>query len=257
MYNKRYNRKNRIVFLKGGNMKQTRFLIIAAALIFSVIFSTQLSAKVVSVKVWVTPTHFKGECPKKFEFKGSITADAPGEVQYKWIRSDGANAPVQTLNFARPGTQDVTSSWILGGAGSNYNEWKAIEIVYPNTMVSQRAGFALICVGHEPPPPRPRVIRVTAHVIPAAFVGPCPKRFEFTGKITTNGPVEVKYQWIRSDNAVAPVQTIVFDSAGTQTVNTYWELGGQGRTYKEWEALKILSPLPMTSNKAIFKLKCR
>lgn len=98
-----------------------------------------------------------------------------------------------------------------------------------------------------------KVVRVTAGVSPTSFQGQCPKKFEFKAKITVDSPGLVKYKWIRSDNANAPEKTIGFRKPGTQVVTTTWTIG---RTYNGWQAVQILSPNPVTSNKAAFSLIC-
>lgn len=98
-----------------------------------------------------------------------------------------------------------------------------------------------------------KVVKAEAFVTPANFTGPCPKRFEFAAKITVDKPGVVKYKWIRSDNAQAPLKTLVFKSPGTQKVTSYWQLSAQGT---HWKAVQVLAPNRMTSNKAVFKLKC-
>ncbi len=97
------------------------------------------------------------------------------------------------------------------------------------------------------------VVKVEASVNPPEYSGHCPKRFEFVGVITVDRPCRVKYKWIRSDNAIPPVESIAFRKPGTQKVTSYWEIGAEG---KHWKAIEILAPNPMVSNKAIFKLKC-
>lgn len=92
---------------------------------------------------------------------------------------------------------------------------------------------------------------------PASYNGPCPGVIKFNGKIAANGQGEVKYQFIRSDGAVGPIQTLVFTGPGSKPVSTTWTLGGPALPeYAGWEAIKILSPNPMESNHADFKLLC-
>ena len=99
-----------------------------------------------SATATVTPKSFAGKCPKKFVFKGIITAKKAGRVQYKWIRSDNANAPVKTLNFTAPGSKAISTTWTLGGAAlPTYNGWEAIQIIYPHKVTSNRAAFKLRC----------------------------------------------------------------------------------------------------------------
>lgn len=81
------------------------------------------------------------------------------------------------------------------------------------------------------------------------IVGRCPALVKFTGYITANGPGTVKYTFTRSDGATGPDFTLEFGTAGTQSVNTTWMLGGAELIeYKGWQALKILSPNDMESS---------
>jgi len=59
------------------------------------LLAPQVEAKVTRVTASVSPPTYSGQCPKRFEFAGKITVDSPGIVEYKWIRSDGASAPIQ------------------------------------------------------------------------------------------------------------------------------------------------------------------
>jgi hypothetical protein len=123
-------------------MKRTKLLIVLAVVIGALVVTAELAAEVVKVTASVSPTSWTGKCPKRFEFTGKITVDKPGVVKYKWIRSDGANAPIQTLRFRRPGTQKVSTYWQLSAPGE---KWEAIEILAPNPMKSNKAVFTLKC----------------------------------------------------------------------------------------------------------------
>ena len=101
-----------------------------------------LAAKVTSVSVSVTPPSFDGVCPKLFAFDGIVVSDAPGVVRYKWIRSDGAMAPEQSLTFKVAGKQPVKTTWTIG---KSYTGWQAVQILSPNPLVSNRASFTLRC----------------------------------------------------------------------------------------------------------------
>lgn len=90
-------------------------------------------------------------CPVTINFEAAITATgwsptANRQVQYKWIRSDGADAPTQTLDFpaSGPSTQTVKTTWQLGANGQN---WEAIQISYPpiSNTTSNHAVFTLTC----------------------------------------------------------------------------------------------------------------
>ena len=111
------------------------------------------------------------------------------------------------------------------------------------------AGAALVA-GHADA----AVIAADASVAPPIHAGSCPFMFKFTGKIVSNSPGVVKYKWIRSDGAIAPVQTLVFRERGARLVQDTWQIG---RDYKGWEAVRILAPNPLASNPAKFELLCR
>jgi hypothetical protein len=94
------------------------------------------------------PFDYSGPCPVKVTFSGRISIVGSGRVTYKFIRSDGASAPVQRLVFDGSGSQDVTETWTLGGKGTNYTGWEAVQIidpVDPKGITSERAPFTIRC----------------------------------------------------------------------------------------------------------------
>ena len=96
-------------------------------------------------------------------------------------------------------------------------------------------------------------------VSPKHYTGSCPTIFTFTGTITTTSAVTVTYQWIRSDHSHNPPLTLVFSSAGTQSVSpSTWDRGvvPPHTKAKGWEKIQILSPAGNTSKPAKFKLHC-
>jgi hypothetical protein len=101
---------------------------------------------------------------------------------------------------------------------------------------------------------------VKAHLAahPAKHRGSCPAVIKFQGSITTNGPAVVKYIFSRSDNATDTItKTLRFISAGTQAVETTWTLGGATLPrYAGWEAITVLEPNSVMSNKARFEIRC-
>lgn len=98
-----------------------------------------------------------------------------------------------------------------------------------------------------------KVTSVTVSVTPPSFEGPCPKLFAFAGIIVADSPGVVKYKWIRSDGAMAPEQELTFQKPGKQAVKSSWTIG---KSYAGWEAVQILSPNPLVSNRASFTLRC-
>jgi len=68
-------------------------------------------------------------------------------VKYKWLRSDGAGAPEQTLTYTEAGMQTVNDSWTRGplAPGSSTSGWERIEITSPGSALSNKAEFTLSC----------------------------------------------------------------------------------------------------------------
>lgn len=90
------------------------------------------------------PDNYSGGCPTTIQFRGRIKVTNPSihKVQYRFIRSDGALAPVHTLNFSGPGSKKVENSWQLG---KSYRGWQAVEVLYPRAVRSGRAAFRIRC----------------------------------------------------------------------------------------------------------------
>ena len=104
-----------------------------------------------------------------------------------------------------------------------------------------------------------RVIEAMLTADDARLSGPCPIKVVFNGYIKTNGPGTVKYTFTRSDGATAPVFTMDFKEAGRQPVSTDWTLGDASVLphFAGWQAIKILSPNELQSDRAAFKGTCR
>ncbi len=123
------------------------FPALAAALLLS---SAPVQAAGLEASLSASPTSYSGKCPAVIQFNGVIRYDRTGRVQYKFIRSDNANAPVQTLNFTRPGSMPVHTTWTLGGAQlPSYSGWEAIQIIYPQQVTSNRAAFRMRCAAGQ------------------------------------------------------------------------------------------------------------
>jgi hypothetical protein len=102
--------------------------------------------RIIELFLRADPFDYTGPCPVTITFSGRISvAGGGGTVSYRFARSDGASAPIQTLSFSRPGSQDVQTTWTLGGPGFTYSGWQAIETFDPQPMSSERANFTIIC----------------------------------------------------------------------------------------------------------------
>lgn len=115
------------------------------------------------------------------------------------------------------------------------------------SLVAGAALFSLAAAGSS------HAATAFASVNPLLHQGACPFMFKFQGIISSPTQAVVKYRWIRSDGAIAPVQTVTFERAGRVAVYDTWTIG---RSYVGWEALQLYTPNGFVSNKAVFKLRC-
>jgi hypothetical protein len=108
------------------------------------------------------------------------------------------------------------------------------------------------------PDTRPfRVVEVSLRADPADYVGPCPTTIRFHGTIRVEGRGPVAYEFRRSDRSRGPVETIEVGSSSVAHVGTYWRLGPQPETpFEAWQTLEIVTPRPMTSERAAFRITC-
>ena len=126
------------------NCHAWNWALLVAALSFASLPSAQ--AANFSVQLSASPASFQGVCPATIRFAGEIRALKPGKVQFKYIRSDGASSPVQTLLFTAPGGKPISTTWTLGGgAVPRYQGWQAIQFVHPQTDRSPPANFSILC----------------------------------------------------------------------------------------------------------------
>jgi len=98
------------------------------------------------------PESYSGQCPTTIKFEGVITVKnitkPPLKVQYKFIRNDGAFAPIQTLDFEKDGSKRVHTTWTLGGPElPTYSGWEAIKVVYPRDVESNKVSPTSAVIG--------------------------------------------------------------------------------------------------------------
>ena len=103
-----------------------------------------------------------------------------------------------------------------------------------------------------------RVTQVNLYPTPGSYEGHCPIAVHYRGVVVASGPGTVRYTFLRSDNATAPVSTLQFESAGAKEISDTWQVGGAGRNFELWKSLLVLGPGPaLESNKAITTLVCQ
>src|SRR5262245_49477747 len=107
-------------------------------------------------------------CPNTFDFAADITLNGPGNVTYRWERSDGTQTPAVTIGYSETGTKTATNSWRLSGVGSF---WEEIHILSPNNTAASSAVFTNSCGA---------ATSVIASATPSSYQGDCPGSFDFS-----------------------------------------------------------------------------
>jgi hypothetical protein len=96
-------------------------------------------------------------------------------------------------------------------------------------------------------------IEATLIASPSSLTAYCPATIKFTGAIKVLKACTVQYKFVRSDGASGPMVSLSCPVAGTYPVNTTWTIGA---TYSGWEAIEVISPVAVKSDKAGFSLTC-
>lgn len=220
---------------------------------------------VLNVVATVAPTS-STSCPQTFNFDGTITTNAAGNVTYQWTRDDGYVGPVQVLTFLVPGTQPVaTEPFTIGVPGFIANGWGRIKVLSPNAIDSNLANYSLNCPPITLTPtftPTPTPLppsQVTSAVVNPAIppvLAACPGAVNFAGTITVDGPTNVTYEWQQSDGGNSGPLNLVFGAAGSQPVNHAWAIPGPLIQNGLWVKISVSSPNALVSNQATFDVNC-
>ena len=84
----------------------------------------------------------KDDCPL---MTAHITTNGPGEVTYRWTRSDGAIADMELVTFGSAGTKDVLTHWALGSVWAGQTHWLGIYVEDPNHQDFGHKSFTQAC----------------------------------------------------------------------------------------------------------------
>ncbi len=144
--------------MSGKITKKMFWVTVILAFFFFAVTGVPYAQPKITAELKAIPETYSGRCPATIKFQGRITVTnisrPPLKLQYKFIRSDGAFAPVHTLTFEKDGSKPVNTTWTLGGPSfPSYEGWQAIKVVYPQDVESNKANFKIECkaeVAREP-----------------------------------------------------------------------------------------------------------
>jgi len=103
-----------------------------------------------------------------------------------------------------------------------------------------------------------RVVDAVLEADPGDYSGPCPVEIKFRGRISAiGGSGNLSYRFLRSDGKTSPLHKLRFDSSGSKTVSTSWQLGESGAPdHQGWQSIEILEPTELNSKQARFNINC-
>jgi hypothetical protein len=104
-------------------------------------------------------------------------------------------------------------------------------------------------------PPFVTVTSVNLRVEPNLIVVNCsqfPQTVFFEARVTTNGPTLLQWNWEVSTGVTSNVGTMIFEQAGTQVINDYYQINAPN---DYWVKLNILAPNEITQQ-VIFPVSC-
>jgi|GEM_PF-1806146 len=117
-------------------------------------------------------------------------------------------------------------------------------------------GLVLVSLVFAQKQPKPKeFLSVNIMAEPKIYTGVCPVTINFAIEFKTDSlsTLNVQYQLIRSDGAKSDLRTVSVSKVSPKKITETWQLT---QDYSGWEAVRVLSPVRMESNKAEFTVKC-
>ena len=200
----------------------------------------------------VTPPVAASTCAtaSAFTYSATISAAAPGTVNYQWVYSSGKPGPVRVVSFTAAGNRVVTGETVkVKRAGGG---WAELELLSPVPKTSGKATYKLLCGASR------GGITATAAVQPATRTASCktaPPPFTADGSITAAKAETVSYYWAQSDGKDSPPATLTFARPGTLAAERLTIIpqraSGSGEV-----VLVVTSPVVAASGPATYTLSC-
>lgn len=206
-------------------------------------------------KAWASvsgPGFYQGACPVARTFTGTVGANRPTVVKYRWV-GHGYRGPVETAFVGKHGRTKTVSHTVRFRDNGTAKRW--IEVLSPNRAVSNSGVTKVVCgAAHAKPTPKPHpkphpkpVTDGTAQVLDvkvAADNSTCvdtkgPK-VNVTGRIQVTGAARVNYRWSAGNASRSGV--LVVHNAGVHTVSFSIDPGTLGSTTSGTVTLEVTSP---------------
>ncbi len=159
-------------------------------------------------------------------FAGHITARAPGQVQYRFLRSGEAPTPLQTLVFRGPATHPVSLRWILPQARSG---WAALQVVYPAPVTTPQVPFEAPCG------PRPLALLASLQRL---------RDGSLEARVTANQACAVQLLLRGASGQTGDPLALTLTGPGSRTLPLRWTCGPEA-----WVELEVAGAVTVRSNR--------
>ncbi|HMK39385.1 MAG TPA: hypothetical protein VK569_08595 [Bacteroidota bacterium] len=107
--------------------------------------TTSHKGHVTKVVTVVHPEEWNGPAPAHLKFTGTIfVSNPPVDVEYTWIRSDGAKGPVKKATIRSAG-EGFTDTWDVGAPKQKIKVWERLEVHSPNRASCNPAHATVNC----------------------------------------------------------------------------------------------------------------
>jgi len=153
-------------------------------------------------------SHHAGDLPVNCRFGPGLVYEVMGGLRAQQTTvAEGRNGDGSWLHVHDPGNPGA-SCWVAVIAVNTTGDIQSLPVVGAPGASVERIGL------------RAEPQRITVGC------GSFPQYFHITGEISANGPLIVTWQWELSDGERTPVETLVFQEAGTLQVARTESVGG-------------------------------
>lgn len=190
-------------------------------------------------------------CKQQVVLRANVFASGKAMVKGYFLFHDGVRSPEMTLETDATGQAyaEMRREFTPTAASSGNGTGQFI-VVAPEPFSSIKTEFAIRCqatASNSPSPsasasPSALKADVQLSIVDKSDVQACviAHRFQFLGTISYGGAGTVQYYWLRSDGSRSPLQSAVFEKAGSKSVTYDW--GGISASLSGSVSLVVTSP---------------
>ncbi len=201
--------------------------------------------------------------------KPAVAAEDPGEQLWRRAVRTGALDDLRAYLGAHPdgahAAEGMTrlraldaKAWSEAANADTRAGYESYLAQFPDGANAEKARALLETLSADSAQPGPLTIpEVYAKAERMEWRGACPQtvrvRASFRALGGGNAVQQVKVQWVRSDGAVGPVESVQAVPGERTEVTTTWELSANGW---HWMGLRVLEPVSVESDKGEFAVAC-